>query len=258
MSEIGLREPDDDLIPLIRKCSDEELDPLVGYITQKGWVSSELDLLDLYKQNAPHHSHYRDEIAAEIQKFGGNTIWNILRGGKGVSYKEIVCDVADRLKVNYNKERDVDFIENQILFKVLEKAWEKMTDEEKRELYKAVGLKGESTVFPKTFPQAALQGAIKAAGFKAYQVGLKISLNIANEVSKLILGKGLSWQGAQKVAMLTTQSMKFLAGPIGWAVTGIMTLFQIAAPAYRVTVPCVLHIAMLRQLHAFEETRSDK
>ena len=28
------------------------------------------------------------------------------------------------------------------------------------------------------------------------------------------------------------------------------TLFDVLGPAYRVLIPCVLHIAMLRQLHA--------
>ncbi len=36
MSEIKLREPGVDLIPLLRKCTNDELDNLVGYLTQKG------------------------------------------------------------------------------------------------------------------------------------------------------------------------------------------------------------------------------
>jgi hypothetical protein len=68
MSEIPLREPDDDLIPLIRKCNNDDLDPLVSYITQKGWISSQLDLTDIFKKQNPNHRVYADEIAAEIQK----------------------------------------------------------------------------------------------------------------------------------------------------------------------------------------------
>ena len=47
--------------------------------------------------------------------------------------------------------------------------------------------------------------------------------------------------------------MAVFAGPVGWAVTAIWTIFDIASPAYRVTIPCVLHIAMLRQKYILEE-----
>lgn len=36
-------------------------------------------------------------------------------------------------------------------------------------------------------------------------------------------------------------------GPVGWVLTGVWTAIDLAGPAFRVTVPCVLHIAMLRQ-----------
>jgi uncharacterized protein YaaW (UPF0174 family) len=256
MSEIPLREPDDDLLPLLRGCDSDELEALVAYITNKGLgrISSQLEITEVYKKYQPNHQKYVDEIAAEIQKFGGNTFINQgVRKGKGVPYKEIVCDVADRLKVNYNKARDVGFIEMQILFKVCEEAWENMSDEEKMQFMDEIGGKAKSGPIPKEFPLLALQAAIKAAGFKAFPIGLKIALNVANAVSKVILGKSMSLNIAKQVAKYTTQSMKFLAGPIGWAITSILTLFDLASSAYRVTVPCVLHIAMLRQLHEMKK-----
>jgi hypothetical protein len=36
-------------------------------------------------------------------------------------------------------------------------------------------------------------------------------------------------------------------GPIGWAVTALWTLADLASPAYRVTVPCVVQIAYIRR-----------
>ncbi|MHA6897190.1 zinc-ribbon domain-containing protein [Ralstonia pseudosolanacearum] len=38
-----------------------------------------------------------------------------------------------------------------------------------------------------------------------------------------------------------------LLGPIGLVVTGFWTLAEMANPAYRVTVPCVIQIAYMRQ-----------
>jgi len=247
MSELPLRESDTDLVPLLRKCTNEDLDPLVQYILQKGWLSSELETTDVYEANQPNHTAYADEICSEIQRFGGHTFANLFRGGEGASYKSIVCAVAKRLKVNFNKERDVEVIEEQILLKILEKAWEKMTDKEKAELLKASGSKGVK--IGKQFPVAAFQAIFKAGGFKSY----KIMLIVANAVWKFIFGKGLTL-GAN--AALARWAAVFV-GPIGWAITAIWTAFDLGAPAYRVTIPCVIHIAMLRQLVALRDAGQD-
>lgn len=37
-------------------------------------------------------------------------------------------------------------------------------------------------------------------------------------------------------------------GPIGWAITGLWLAVDIAGPAFRKTVPAVIHVAMLRQM----------
>ena len=114
MSELPLRESDADLVPLLRKCKNEDLEPLVQYILQKGWLSSELEQTEVYKKNQPNHMAYADEISSEIQRFGGNTFVNLFRG-EGVAYKSIVCAVAKRFKVNFNEKRDIEVIEEQIL-----------------------------------------------------------------------------------------------------------------------------------------------
>jgi hypothetical protein len=41
--------------------------------------------------------------------------------------------------------------------------------------------------------------------------------------------------------------MGVFAGPVGWAATILWTLVDIAGPAYRVTIPCILHVAYIRQ-----------
>jgi len=248
MSELPLRESDTDLLPLLRKCTNEDLDPLVQYILQKGWLTSEMETTEVYKANQPNHTAYADEICSEIQRFGGHTFANLLRGGEGASYKSIVCAVAKRLKVNFNKERDVEVIEEQILLKILEKSWEKMTDKEKAALLKASGIKG-GKVIGQQFPVAAFQALFRAGGFRSYH----IMLVLANAVWKFIFGQAaplgvryglIKWAG-------------ILSGPIGWAITALWTAFDLGGPAYRVTIPCVIHIAMLRQLVALRDAGQD-
>ncbi|WP_338420424.1 hypothetical protein, partial [Aeromonas veronii] len=38
-----------------------------------------------------------------------------------------------------------------------------------------------------------------------------------------------------------------LTGPIGWVISGVWAAVDLAGPAYKVTIPCVIHVAMLRK-----------
>ena len=240
MAELPLIENDYDLIPVLRGASDEMLEPLVAYITDKGegrWASK-LDTLAAYKNNRNRPSAFTDEIASEIQTFGANSVVSIFRGGKGVPYAEVVHDVADKLDVNYSDTMDVAAIEQQILLKVLEKSWEKMSDAERRDLLDTLGVDYRGGI-PKALPVVAIQGAISLSGFVAYQ----IAIIVANAVARILLGRGLSLvvnAGLMRV-------MGALAGPVGWGITAVWTLLDVANPAYRVTVPCVVQVAAIRQ-----------
>jgi len=242
MSEIKLREPDDDLIPLLRECGNDELDNLVGYVTQRGGVFSQLKNTRVYKAHCPDHARYADEIAAEIQKFGGNTILNIMRGGRGPAYRDIVCQVASRLKVHFDKKSSIEEIERNILIKVLEASWEKMTDAEKQAFIEGIMPETGASNLPSEFPTALLQSAI--LGGSAVVV-YRISLIVAGAIAKTTLQQGLAFLGGSAVGRWAA----VFSGPVGFGIAGLWTLFDVMGPAYRVLIPCVLHIAMLRQLH---------
>ena len=228
---------DMDLTPLIEKCSNEDLEPLVGYIKKADWTEG-LTNKDLYKFHNPDHKKYASLIENEIREFGGNSFVNVFRG-TGPSYAEVVRDVADKLKANYNKKSSTADVENAILIKVASDAWDKMSEEERRQFLNEMGIGIGSGSIPKALPVAALQVAIKASGFLAY----KLALIIANAIAKVILGRGLMFG----TNMVLARSIAVFAGPIGWIITGLWTAIDLAGPAYRVTIPCVVHIAMLRQ-----------
>ncbi|BBO84061.1 hypothetical protein DSCO28_46270 [Desulfosarcina ovata subsp. sediminis] len=250
MSEIKLREPDPDLIPLLRKCSSEELDNLVGYLTQKGGVSSQLKSTRAYRQWCPDHSKYADEIIAEIQKYGGNTIFNIARGGVGVTYRDIVLKVASRLKVKTAKDEPIDRIEEKLLMKVLEKSWEKMSNKEKKTLIEGIMPETGVDDLPKEFPTALLKAAIIAGGGI---VSYRLSLIVAGAVARASLERGIAFVAGTSLARWSA----VFAGAVGLGLTALWTLFDVLGPAYRVLVPCVLHISMLRQLHALRDSGLD-
>lgn len=226
----------------------EELSDLVYCLTydRDGSVrlTEELTMNELYKQYYPDHQKYWEFIAAEIQCFGANTFTTMLRFGKGVEYKEVLMDVCDKMKVNYNKDSSVEKIEGYLLMKILTDALEKMSPEELKELAEATGVKNVSGITAQTMV-GIFQAVFRAGGFKSYQ----LTLIVVNAVLKALIGRGLSLAGNAAL----TRTMAILTGPIGWVITGLWTAIDIAGAAYRVTIPAVIQVAALRQKHLYEK-----
>jgi len=205
-------------------------------------ISEELSEKEKYIRYRPDHNKYWREIAEELQKYGGNTIANFMRG-TGVLYKEILMDVCDELKVNYNKNSSTEMIENNLLMKILDKALEEMTEEERKELLNSIGLEN-TTNFSKEALVGIFQAIFRAGGFKSYQ----LTVIVANAILKALIGRGLSFAGNATL----TRTMAILTGPIGWAITALWTAIDIAGPAYRVTIPAVIEISVLRKKYLYD------
>lgn len=238
--------PNDYELDFLKSCTKEELGPLVGAILGtddegnidlSGRFSSELDKTPAFKKHYPDHTKYVDKIIEEIQKYGGNSIANAFRG-MGVSYHEVLCDVAEKMKVNFNTKQTTQTIEDQLLAKVLEDAWEKMSEDERKKLIEEAGVVFGAKVGG--IGAGVLIQIIRAGGFKSYQ----LALIIANAVAKAILGRGLTMAGN----IYLTRLLAVLAGPVGWFITGVWTAFDFASQAYRVTIPSCIYIAALRKM----------
>lgn len=232
----------DNDLEFLQELSSKDLDDLVYALTKDKdgdplWTE-ELTSNKEYKRHYPDHSKYWNLIAAELQCFGANSIVTIFRGGKGVLYKEVLTDVADKLKVSYNKSSTASKIEEHLLNKILDDAIEKMTEQERKEFANSMGI-SNLTSFSSQATLAAFQAVFKAGGFKSFQ----LTLVVVNAISKAILGRGLSLAG--NAALMRSASL--LIGPIGWAITGLWTIGDIAGPAYRVTIPAVIQVAFLRK-----------
>lgn len=232
-------------LQFLKDCNDKQLEDLVYLLThdKDGEIrwTEELTMTERYKSHYPIHSKYWEEIAAEIQCFGANTFATMFRGGKGVLYKEVLCDVCDKMKVNYNKDSKVETIENNLLMKIMTDALDSMSQEQIRELGADLGIKNTSGLTSQTLT-AGFQAIFKAGGFKSYQ----LTTMIVNQVMKALIGRGLSF--AANGTLMKTMSV--LAGPVGWAITGIWAAVDIGSTAYRVTIPAVIQVAFLRSQQA--------
>lgn len=189
-----------------------------------------------YKRHGDDYAKYAERIAEELQYYGSNSFASFIKG-EGVLYKEILCDVCDKLKVNYNKKTETTLIEQNMLSKILERSLEEMDDEEVKEMCDELSIKNTDNLNRQALSAATLT-LFKMGGFKSYQ----LAVIVANAVAKTILGRGLSLAGNQ----VLTRTLSFLTGPVGWIITGVWTAIDIAGPAYRVTIPACIVVATLR------------
>ena len=231
---------EDKNLEFLQYCSTEDLQVLVDYLTKDKdgdlRVSETLTGTEAYKKYYPHSLPMMWKlIAEELQHYGGNTFANGLRG-TGVSYREILTDVAKKQKVNFNSDNSVELIEQYILQSIMQKAIEEMSEEELKNFLnemnagKIVGTKQAMT--------AGALALLRVGGFGTY----RMAVIVANVVARSLLGRGLSFAGNATL----TRTLGVALGPIGWIVTGLWTLLDIASPAYRVTIPCVIQVAYMR------------
>lgn len=146
-----------------------------------------------------------------------------------------ITNVYDRLDVHYNSKASRDRIEQCLLEKVLEDAWENMNEDQRRKVFQDLS---NSAEMPSSFKSGVLIALFRSGKFASY----KISLIIVNSVYKFIMGRGLSL--ATNAAL--TRGLSILVGPIGIAISALWTAIDIAGPAYRVTQPAVIYIAAMR------------
>lgn len=234
-------------LEFMKELDNEQITIFVETMLNKGDITEMLTVSDEYKKYGKDYSKYIERIIEEFLDFGSNTLWF------RKTYKEVLIDVADKLKVNFNKEQNVENIETKILEKVLVEAWKEMSEADKKELvelakdkYGKIDIKAEGSL--------ALLTAFRAGGFASY----KLTLIIVNAIAKAVLGRGLSLAANAGL----TRVLGILAGPIGIAATALWTAVDIGGPAYRVTIPCTILIAAFRheielKKHYYLETKKE-
>lgn len=221
-------------------CKNEDLKTLVDIMTHdkdgKVRFSEELTNTDAYLQCYPHNlSRMWRYIADELQRFGGNTIVNVCRR-EGVSYRTILEDVCKKMQVYYSNFDETEVVEKALLQKLCSDVVNKMSEAELREMSESLDIPTKS---PKKYLIVyAIQLAIRRGGI----LFARIAVYISQLITKIILGRGVMMLGAN----LLNKAFSLFAGPVGLAITIGWTVYDIASPAYRVTVPCVMQIACMR------------
>ena len=224
MSEIDIQ-GDEALIQLLLNADKGDIDLLIDYVTNTGKFGFSMSdsvksvLQDAKRQDIPDEETLR-LLVRELQHFGGNTFVNLFRRN-GVSYSEIVDDVASHLKMKVQAAASVEEKEALIIDCVFTSSWKKMSDDERRQILRGMGISASVSLDIPVWQKAAL-------------VANGLAQTTAGKVLPLIAGLGIG------------RVLGVLTGPVGLAITGLYTAYDISNPAFRVTLPCVVQIAWIR------------
>lgn len=231
-------------LEFLKECNSTDLNDLVYCLThdpkdnETRW-SEELTSRDRYKKYYPDHSKYWEDIAGEIQCFGANSFATMFRLGKGILYREVLTDVCQEMMSKFkDRGQPIEDIEDALLIEIFGKALSQMSEEDIKKLGISFNINNISKLTSSTL-LALAQTIFKLGGFRSYQ----LTLIIANSVSNALFARGLTFAGNAAL----TRSVGLLAGPIGWGITGLLTAIDLAGPAYRVTFPAVIYVALLRK-----------
>ncbi|MFV8907311.1 DUF3944 domain-containing protein [Serratia fonticola] len=226
---------------LLGQCSNEELQLLVSILTtdprdgDTRWTES-LTSTPEYRLLAPEHRRYWQLIAAELQRYGANTLVSLMRLGQGVTYREILGDVCDKLDVNYNLKSCTETIELCLLMKVLEKSLDQMTPEELATFSRNMQL--DLTNPTPQLILMAVQAAIRTSSLAALELATVLSASVITSLG------GIATWGTVVVA---SRALSVIAGPVAIVLSSAWMISDIAGPAYRVTIPACIIVAWLRQ-----------
>lgn len=232
---------DADLDTVLQAASNEELAPLVQFIKVSSF-SERLTSDDSFVRYYPNHARYCHVISAEIRAFGGHTIVNLLRGGKGPDYHTVVADVLKHMKIDYQEDDNIFELERKLIAYVMKDMYGKM-DNEQRELIVSE-VKQYQSNDGALVVKALEKGDLAQLSPKAL---LLLSSVISSSIAKIMgvsvsisnaLGSALG-QSANKIQTLLNMSVDVLYSIFN-------SIYEFGGPAYKVTVPCVIHVAMLR------------
>ncbi|WP_241722120.1 YaaW family protein [Raoultella sp. HC6] len=230
MNEIDIQ-GDETLVTLLLNADKGDIDLLIDYITNTGKFGFSMsDSVKTVLQDAKRHDVPDEEtlrlLVRELQHFGGNTFVNLFRRN-GVGYNEIVDDVASHLKIKAPTSTTVEEKEALIIDDVFTSSWKKMSDDERSQILHDMGIS----------PSASMD-KLSRMDMPVWQ---KAAL-VANGLAQTTAGKALPLIAGLGIGRV----LGVLTGPVGLAITGLYTAYDISNPAFRVTLPCVVQIAWIR------------
>lgn len=208
MKSIDFARNDHDLFPILQEATSDEKAILAEIISNKQSSSIDKNERDALK------------LAIELQNMGGDSFMNLLRR-RGVSYREIVIDVADKVGVKVDKQDEIVKIEESIAVKVIDNYEEKLSEKERNQF---------DDVLRESLENQKLAMEAKNAAARSL-MGITPAL--------LAIGSFMLRRGAISAIPVAGQFLGALTG-----VASIVLAFT--GTAYSVTIPAVLVVGSIR------------
>jgi uncharacterized protein YaaW (UPF0174 family) len=230
---------DKDLTSLLRNSSNEELDPIVQLILAA--PSQTLTIQKAYRDHTGDHQSYVDELVYEITSFGGNSIANLVRG-HGISYAEMVRDVAKRLLVSTSITDTVETLEEKIILKILKLSYDRMEVEDRIALGQLINLSVKAdnnghSVFPEEEISAGLASSASTLMGDRIQNAIDIASHSAKIRQTVVAG---TRSILMKLALIP------LGGPISWSMAAGQAIYDLFGPSFSRSLSLISQIGLLR------------
>lgn len=228
-------------LSFLAHCDNGELQKLCDILThdQNGQLrlTESLTCKEVYLENYPENMQaLAPAIADELLRFGSNSIATALRYNTPDSYETVVRRVCHQMGVKVGKYDNAVTMERVLLEDLCEDGVKSLTLEELRTAADELGIPSKGLV------KQALAAAILAAMRISPVVFRKVAVSMTYEVLSYVIGRGVAVVGARSFQ----RTLGVMAGPVGWAFLAAWTAWDIASPAYRVCIPAVIQIALMR------------
>ncbi|MBY8232389.1 50S ribosome-binding GTPase [Vibrio fluvialis] len=161
-------------------------------------------------------------------------------GGITSNTGAFVSGAVDLIQGANYEQYSTEELEKRIIEKLFVDAYEQMSQSERDALFRSLGMDHQEIPVGASSMLLIQLLLKKYGGFAVY----KYSIIVAHWIGKAIIGKGLPFAASPIIA----RAVSSFLGPVGWTASGLWAATALAGPAYRKTIPAVVHIAALRQL----------
>lgn len=215
---IGPMECDKEILDILKKSDRKHIDYLVDVLTDRGngrvALSSSVKDLLISEKNENYSENGLRHLIREFQDYGGHLLLNGLRKNP-LSYSEILTDVHKKLNGKNSKKKSAEEKEREIVLSLFGKEWKSLEDKERWE---------------------------RCTNFKVIAGFFNMHKNLNFDEKNIGIGS--------LVTIGTAFLIKNKWHPVAIGVNTIALLNQGMSEAYRITIPFVAHIAMLKMLHS--------
>lgn len=225
----------------LARCENSELRKLCDILThdKDGHLrfAEQLTTTDVYLEHYPERMQdLAPAIADELLRFGSNRLATSLRHFTPDSYEVVVRKVCRQMKVEVGKYDGVSAMERALLENLCESSIKSMSLNELRNLADEAGISS------KGLRKQALVAAILVAMRVSPMSFRRIVVSTSYRILSIMVGRRLALVGVRAAQGMVGA----LSGPLGCVLLSIWTAWDIASPSYRVCIPAVIQVALMR------------